>query len=119
MPDPGRDDSGDWAGHDFVEKSIQRLVAEDVMEREQFGIEKYGAAIHAHSTPIDPVEGGPLGQAYRELLDLVVYMRWYQEIKGSGDAFSYGALRAIQTGEWDRHLHLLQAAIKKRLSEIK
>ncbi len=61
--------------------SIQSLVIKDIEEREEHGIRTYGEAIFA-DTPNDPVEGGPMGQAYRELLDLVIYMRWFIERNG-------------------------------------
>jgi len=66
-------------GPDPDEKSIQQLVMEDIAEREQIGIQRYGTAIYASSTPDDPVEGGPEWQAYREALDLVIYLRWNLE----------------------------------------
>jgi hypothetical protein len=59
-----------------AEKSVQELVVEDIQERERIGIERYGAGIYTSSTPDDPIEGGPIHQAYREALDLVIYLRW-------------------------------------------
>jgi hypothetical protein len=82
-------ESPDWAGPDFTarpepeEKSIQQLVMEDLAEREQFGIRRYGRAIFA-DTPDDPIEGGPIGQAYREALDMTIYLRWFIERFGTG-----------------------------------
>jgi hypothetical protein len=69
-----------WAGQKFtitppIKKSVQRLVIEDIAERERFGTEKYGQASYT-DTPDDPVEGGPVGQAYKEALDMVIYLRW-------------------------------------------
>ncbi len=61
--------------------SIQSLVVKDIEEREEHGIRTYGRAIYA-DTPNDPVEGGPVGQAYREALDLVIYLRWFIERHG-------------------------------------
>jgi hypothetical protein len=61
--------------------SIQSLVIKDIEEREEHGISTYGRAIYA-DTPNDPVEGGPIGQAYREALDLVIYLRWFIERHG-------------------------------------
>jgi len=61
--------------------SIQSLVIKDIEEREEHGIQTYGRAIFA-DTPNDPVEGGPIGQAYREALDLVIYLRWFIERHG-------------------------------------
>jgi hypothetical protein len=69
----------DWAGQDFSahpRKSVQQLVMEDIAEREQYGITTFGTAIFP-DTSDDPVEGGPVGQAYREALDLVIYLRWH------------------------------------------
>jgi hypothetical protein len=66
---------------DDGEPTIQQLVIEDVQERERHGITTYGRAIFA-DTPNDPVEGGPIGQAYREALDLVIYLRWFIERHG-------------------------------------
>ncbi len=62
-------------------QSIQSLVIEDIKEREQHGIRTYGRAIY-YDTPNDPVEGGPIGQAYREILDLTIYIRWFIERHG-------------------------------------
>jgi hypothetical protein len=61
--------------------TIQSLVIKDIEEREEHGIQTYGRAIFA-DTPNDPVEGGPIGQAYREALDLVIYLRWFIERHG-------------------------------------
>jgi hypothetical protein len=58
-------------------RTIQSLVAEDIIEREQLGIRHYGAPLYA-STP-DDVDGDPLRQAYHEALDLCVYLRWQIE----------------------------------------
>lgn len=66
---------------DDGEPTIQHLVIEDIQERERHGIRTYGRAIYA-DTPNDPVEGGPIGQAYREALDLVIYLRWFIERHG-------------------------------------
>jgi len=63
------------------ETTIQQLVIEDIQERERHGICTYGRAIYT-DTPNDPVEGGPIGQAYREALDLVIYLRWFIERHG-------------------------------------
>lgn len=64
--------------------SIQQLVIADIQERERHGIRTYGRAIFAADTPDDPVEGGPIGQAYREALDLAIYLRWFIERYGTG-----------------------------------
>jgi len=61
--------------------TIQSLVIKDIEEREEHGIRTYGRAIYA-DTPNDPVEGGPIGQAYREILDLTIYIRWFIERHG-------------------------------------
>jgi hypothetical protein len=66
---------------DDGEPTIQQLVIEDIQERERHGVRTYGRAIYA-DTPNDPVEGGPIGQAYREALDLVIYLRWFIERHG-------------------------------------
>jgi hypothetical protein len=58
------------------QKSVQQMVIDDILERERYGVTTYGVAIYA-GTPDDPVEGGPVGQAYREALDLVIYLRWH------------------------------------------
>ena len=94
-------------------KSIQQLVIEDLAEREQHGISVYGTAIF-DDTPNDPAEGGPIGQAYREALDLTIYLRWYIARHGTSAAFAFGALKAIEAGEWDEHLDQLSAAIFHR-----
>jgi hypothetical protein len=72
-----------WRHPDIPEErvSIQRLVIHDVREREQHGVKTYGSAIYA-DTPNDPIEGGPIGQCYREALDLVIYLRWFIERHG-------------------------------------
>lgn len=94
-------------------KSVQKMVMEDIAEREKHGITVYGAAIF-DDTPNDPAEGGPIGQAYREALDLTIYLRWYIARHGTSAAFAFGALRAIEAGEWDAHLDQLQIEIYHR-----
>jgi hypothetical protein len=109
-----------WAGQEFTipkKRSIQQLVIEDLAERERHGITVYGAAIF-DDTPNDAAEGGPIGQAYREALDMVIYLRWYIARHGTSAAFAFGALRAIETGEWDDHLPQLAGAIRQRMREI-
>jgi hypothetical protein len=111
-----------WAGDEFTgsrkRKSIQQLVIADIAERERHGMTVYGTAIF-DDTPNDPAEGGPIGQAYREALDLVIYLRWYIARHGTSAAFAFGALKAIETGEWDQHLEQLAAAIRYRRSQIR
>jgi hypothetical protein len=110
-----------WAGPNFTvppgEKSIQQLVIEDLAAREKFGISKYGRASFA-DTPDDPREGGPLGQAYNEAMDLVIYLRWYIARHGTSAAFAFGALQAIESGEWDKHLPQLAGAIRHRMQKV-
>ena len=111
-----------WAGHDFTvapgDKSIQQLVIEDLQERERFGIAKYGRASFT-DTPNDPVEGGPIGQAYNEALDQVIYLRWYIARHGTSAAFAFGAIQAIGSGEWDKYLDQMSGAIRLRRTKIK
>lgn len=99
-------------------KSIQQLVIEDIAKREQVGIETYGVAIF-EDTPNDPIEGGPIGQAYHEALDMVIYLRWFIARHGTSAAFAFGAMQSIESGEWDAHLPQLSFAIRKRQGEIK
>jgi hypothetical protein len=56
------------------EDSIQHLVVRDVIEREAYGIRTYGKPLYTDSP--DDVDGDPLHQAYREALDLCIYLRW-------------------------------------------
>jgi hypothetical protein len=37
----------------------------------------------------------------------------------SDDAFAFGAMQAIESGKWDRYLHLLIFAIRRRQGKIK
>lgn len=112
-----------WAGKNFKfpdherRKSVQQMVIDDIAERERHGVAVYGVAIY-DDTPNDPVEGGPVGQAYKEALDLVIYLRWSIARHGTSAAFAFGALRAIEAGEWDTHLDQLAAAIRYRRAEI-
>jgi hypothetical protein len=97
--------------------TIQSLVVKDIEEREEHGIRTYGRAIYA-DTPNDPVEGGPIGQAYRESLDQAIYLRWYIERYGTGDALVFYAISAIESGELDSHLDQLSNAIRERQGQI-
>ena len=54
--------------------SIQQLVIADMQEREAHGIREYGQPLYVDS-PND-ADGDPIEQAYKEVLDLCVYLRW-------------------------------------------
>ena len=100
-------------------KGVQQMVIEDVQERERHGITTYGVAIYA-GTQDDPVEGGPIGQAYREALDLVVYLRWQiARHENDSSGFAFGALQSIKAGSWDKYLDQLTGAIKLRRKQIR
>jgi hypothetical protein len=58
-------------------KSIQQLVIADLTSREAHGIAEYGNALFV-DTP-DDADGPPLQQAYHEVLDLAIYLRWELE----------------------------------------
>ncbi len=54
-------------------KGIEKLVAQDLEQRQQKGIEKYGVSVE--DNPLTQQEW--LQHAYEETLDLVVYLkRW-------------------------------------------
>lgn len=49
--------------------SIQRLVREDLIDREEIGIQRYGTTLQAHNGRDAPRD------AYEEALDLACYLR--------------------------------------------
>lgn len=59
-------------------KAIQELVAADILQRMQHGIEKYGTPVQAFNGRV------PLIDAYQEAMDLVIYLRQAIEEQGLG-----------------------------------
>ena len=73
-----------------VMSAVAVEVLDDMKQRHEFGLKKYG-------TPLQPFNGrDPLVDAYQEMLDACVYLRqWMQESKASG---MYAAIAQMYTG---------------------
>lgn len=74
-------------------KFIQDMVIEDIEERKQFGIRKYGTALQAGNGR------NHLQDAYEEVLDLVVYLRGVTEeerLKFELDERTYDQQRMLE-----------------------